>query len=97
MPSFRVSDDIVTVSDFKSKAAQWLRRLSDGKRTLIITQKGRAAGVVLSPAAFDELTARARFVDAVEEGLTDVEAGRVHSHESVVAELFGRVDEHTDQ
>jgi prevent-host-death family protein len=97
MPSFRVSDDIVPVSEFKSKAAQWLRRLAKGKQTLIITQKGKAACVVLSPAAFDELTERARFVEAVEQGLADVQSGRVSSHESVVAEISRRFTRQAEQ
>jgi len=47
---------------------------------LIITQNGKAAGVLLSPAAFDELTERARLAAAVEEGLADSLAGRVTDH-----------------
>jgi predicted transcriptional regulator len=39
--------------------------------------------VLLSPQAFDALTERARFVEAVEAGLADSEAGRVHSHDEV--------------
>lgn len=35
---------------------------------LVITQNGKAAGVLLSPGEFDRLTERARFVSAVNEG-----------------------------
>jgi predicted transcriptional regulator len=49
------------------------------------TQNGKAAGVLLSPAQLDELSERAKFVAAVDEGFADSEAGRVHSHALVVA------------
>lgn len=51
--------------------------------------------VLLSPAAYDELTERHRFVRAVEQGLADVEAGRVTPHDEIVAEMrrrFGGTD-----
>lgn len=90
MRTFRVSENIVPVSDFKAKAADWLRRLGESSEPVIITQNGKAAAVVLSPAAYDELTERFRFMEAVEQGLADVEAGRVTPHEEVVAEMRRR-------
>jgi len=90
MRTFRVSENIVPVSDFKAKAADWLRRLGESSEPVIITQNGKAAAVVLSPAAYDELTERFRFMESVERGLADVEAGRVTPHEEVVAEMRRR-------
>ncbi len=96
MREIRVSRNIIPISEFKAKAAEWLRRLSRSSEPVVITQNGKAAGVLLSPAAYDELTERYRFVGAVEQGLADVEAGRVTPHREVVAEMrrrFGRADE----
>ena len=96
MRPLRISENIIPVSDFKAKAADWLRRLGESSEPVVITQNGKAAGVLLSPAAYDELTDRFRFVRSVEQGLADVEAGRVSSHEEVVGvmrERFGGADE----
>lgn len=90
MRPLRVSENIVPVSEFKAKAAEWLRRLGECSGPLVITQNGRASGVLLSPAAYDELTERARFARAVEQGLTDVEEGRTTPHEEVTAEMRRR-------
>lgn len=90
MRPLRVSENIVPVSDFKAKAADWLRRLVENSEPVVITQNGKAAAVLLSPAAYDELTERFRFVNSVEEGLVDVEAGRVTPHEEVLAEMRRR-------
>ena len=97
MRAFRVSENIVPVSDFKAKAADWLRRLGESSEPVIITQNGKAAAVVLSPAAYDELTERFRFMEAVERGLADVEAGRVTPHEEVVVEMRRHFGEGADE
>ena len=90
MRAVRISEDIVPVSDFKVQAAEWLKRLAETGQPLVITQNGKAAGVLLSPAEFDRLTERARLVAAVDAGLADEEAGRVVPHADVVAEMKRR-------
>jgi len=55
-----------------------------------ITQNGKAAGVLLSPAEFDRLSERASFVAAVQEGLADATANRTRSHAEVVASMKAR-------
>ncbi len=53
-------------------------------------EDGKAAGVLVSPAEFDRLSERARFVGAVEEGLADERAGRVSAHADVEARMKAR-------
>ncbi|MFO0762076.1 MAG: type II toxin-antitoxin system prevent-host-death family antitoxin [Byssovorax sp.] len=86
----RISEDIVPISKLKAQAAELLRRVGEGNRPLVITQNGKAAGVLLSPAAFDRLSERARLVAAVEEGLADADAGRVSAHDEVAARMKAR-------
>lgn len=81
----RVSENIVPVSEFKAQAAELLKRLAESQHPLVITQNGRAAGVLLSPAAYDALMGKLEFVAAVNAGLADVQAGRTEAH-AVVAD-----------
>lgn len=90
MPNLRVAQDIVPLSDFKARASELLKQLAETGAPMVITQNGRAAGVLLSPAEFDALTERARFLHAVAEGVEDVESGRVIDHHSMVAETTSR-------
>jgi prevent-host-death family protein len=79
--------------DTDGGAADWLRKLAKGSAPVVVTQNGKPAGVLLSPQAFDDLTEQARFVQAVQEGLADAEAGRVHSNLDVIRRMrarFGR-------
>jgi len=90
MRAVRVSEDIVPVSDFKARAADWLNRVAETGQPVVITQNGKAAGVLVSPAEFDRLTERARFLTAVDAGLADEKAGRVVSNAHLVAEMKRR-------
>jgi prevent-host-death family protein len=90
MSNLRVAEDIVPLSDFKARASELLKRLAETGAPMVITQNGRAAGVLLSPTEFDALTERARFVNAVADGLEDTRSGRHVRHESMVAEVRAR-------
>jgi prevent-host-death family protein len=89
MKSLLVSENIVPVSDFKARTAGMLRHLAASGQPLVITQNGKAAGVLLSPAAYDDLTARNRFMAAVLEGLEDANTGRLVSHDEIKKTLGG--------
>jgi prevent-host-death family protein len=77
MRPLSISQNIVSLSDFKNKASKMLHEVQSSHRPLVITQNGKAAAVVISPADFDFLTEQVRFVNAVQRGLTDVQNGRV--------------------
>jgi prevent-host-death family protein len=90
MRAVRISEDIVPVSEFKAQAAECLRRIADSGQPLVITQNGKAAGVLLSPREFDRLTEQAKFVAAVTEGIADADAGRHRSQAEVVEAMRAR-------
>ncbi|MBI5556840.1 MAG: type II toxin-antitoxin system Phd/YefM family antitoxin [Deltaproteobacteria bacterium] len=65
MKPIHVSDDIVSLSDFKNHASKMLRHVQTSHRPVIITQNGKPAGVLISPAEFDYLSEKNRFINAV--------------------------------
>ena len=90
MRGIRVSEDFVPVSEFKAQAAEWLRKLGEKGSPVVVTLNGRPAAVLLSPQAFDELTEKARFVEAVEAGLADAESGRTQTHKEALRRMKAR-------
>jgi len=92
MKDINAERSIVPLGEFKAKAASFLKALDD---PLIVTQNGRAAAVVLSPALFEEMRDRNRFLEAVAVGLSDAESGRVVENAGVKAwlETWGNPDE----
>ncbi len=77
MKPLRVSQDIVPMAEFKGQAAHWFRRVAENNQPVVITQNGKPAGVLLSPAEFDRLVERHRFLEDVAAGVADLDAGRV--------------------
>jgi prevent-host-death family protein len=87
MRPINISQNIVSLSDFKNKASKMLHEIKSSHRPLVITQNGKAAAVLISPSDFDLLTEQVRFVDAVQRGLADVQNGRVLPDEDLDKEL----------
>ncbi len=77
MKQIRISQNIVPLSTFKNQASKLLSDIRQSHQPLVITQNGKAAGVLLSPAEFDRFTEKIRFMEAVERGLQDVQSGRI--------------------
>ncbi|MEZ4267569.1 MAG: type II toxin-antitoxin system prevent-host-death family antitoxin [Myxococcota bacterium] len=83
MKDVNVSSGIVPLGEFKAQAARILRGLRAESEPIVITQNGRAAAVVLSPGAFEEMRESNHFLEAVVRGLSDAEAGRTVDHGDV--------------
>jgi prevent-host-death family protein len=78
MSNLQISEDILPLGQFKAHASKLLKSINSSNRSIVITQNGKPAAVVLSPGEFDRLNAQARFISAVQQGLNDEEqAGRV--------------------
>jgi prevent-host-death family protein len=87
MKPIHISEDIIPLADFKAHASRLFRRLREQQRPMIITQNGKPAAVLITPAEFDRIDERSRFVDAVREGLADANAGRLIDDEQLGLEL----------
>jgi prevent-host-death family protein len=88
MKTLSVSEDIIPLGEFKARAARVLKDLRERGNTLVITQNGRPACVVMAPAEYDRIREREGFLEAVAQGMADIEAGRVTSDD----ELGERLD-----
>ena len=83
MRDINVSEGIVPLGEFKSKASKIIRDIAESNEPLVITQNGRPAAVLMSPTAFQELRESHELYRAVAEGVADSEAGHVLEHRKV--------------
>ncbi len=90
MRPMHVAEDIVPLSQFKTHASQILERMKKSNGAIVITQNGRPAAVVMTPAEFDRLREEERFREAVQQGLEDERAGRLIPHKEVRRRLEHR-------
>ncbi|WP_347988668.1 type II toxin-antitoxin system Phd/YefM family antitoxin [Methylomonas sp. AM2-LC] len=91
MSTLQISEDILPLGQFKTQASALLKSINSSNRSIIITQNGKPAAVVLSPSEFDRLNAQTRFISAVQQGLEDVQAGRVIDDQMLDEVLEGKL------
>jgi len=91
MAKLKVSEDIIPVSEFKAQASEWLRRIAVTQHPLVITQNGKPAAVLLSPAVFDELSEQQQFIAAVQDGMADEVAGRTCTTEEMFEAVHAQI------
>ncbi|MBI3535444.1 MAG: type II toxin-antitoxin system Phd/YefM family antitoxin [Deltaproteobacteria bacterium] len=90
----QVTEDIIPLSQFKVQASRVLHSLHETGRSIVITQNGKPSAVVVTPEEFDRMRERENFMLAVEEGRTDIRAGRVIKTKTLEQELdkrFGKM------
>ena len=87
MKNISVSTDIIPVGEFKASLAKHLKEINIKKNSLIITQNGKPAGVLISPSEFDELRNTKLFIASISRGLSDSESKEIYSTSQLKNEL----------
>ena len=77
---------IIPVSDLRQDAAKVLKRVKDSREPVVITQRGRAAAVMLSVEAFEQSERDRELLRLLAKGEREIEAGEGHDLDSVLAE-----------
>jgi prevent-host-death family protein len=85
-----MSDPIISLSDFKADASQWLKRLQGESEAVVLTQNGRASAVVQSYEAFQRQQQALLMLKLLAQGEADIAAGRLIPQEAVFAKLRER-------
>ena len=75
MKNISVTNDIIPVGQFKSGLAKYLKDIQIRKHSLVITQNGKPAGVLVSPTEYDSLNETKLFIESISRGLADSENG----------------------
>jgi len=78
--------DIIPVSDLRKDAAKILKHLKDSKEPLIITQRGRAAAVMLSVETFERSEHDKELLRLLAKGEREIGIGEGYDLEAVLTE-----------
>lgn len=77
---------IVSISDLRQDAAKVLKQVRDSREPLVITQRGRAAAVLLSVESYKAAERDKELLRLLASGEKEIEAGAGHDVEAVLAE-----------
>lgn len=78
--------NIIPVSDLRQDAANLLKRLNKNNEPLIITQRGRAAAVLIGVEAYEEFEREKELLRILAEGEREVALGEGYDIDTVFAE-----------
>jgi prevent-host-death family protein len=85
-----MTDPIISLSDFKSDASQWLKRLQEESEAVVLTQNGRASAVVQSYETFQRQQQALLMLKLLAQGEADIAAGHLIPQEDAFANLRER-------
>ncbi|OGL09521.1 MAG: prevent-host-death family protein [Candidatus Rokubacteria bacterium RIFCSPLOWO2_02_FULL_72_37] len=79
--------DIMPVTDLRQDAAAALKRVRATKQPLVITQRGRAAAVMISVEAYERDEHERQILRLLAQGEREIRAGKGHALAAVLAEV----------
>ena len=85
--------DMVPVSDFRQDAANVLRRVQDTNEPLVVTQRGRAAAILLSVDEYERREQELEVLRLLANGEKEIAEGRGHSLAEVMSEADALLDD----
>jgi len=78
--------DILPVSDLRQGAAKILKKLRNNKEPIIITQRGRAAAVIIGVKAYEKSEHDKELLRLLAKGDKEIEMGEGYDLDTVLAE-----------
>jgi prevent-host-death family protein len=85
--------DIIPVSDLRQNTAKIMKHLQDSKEPLIITQRGRAAAVMISVEAYKQSEHDKELLRLLAKGDREIEIGEGYNLNNVLAEADALLDQ----
>ena len=86
-----MTTSIVSLSEFKAKAAQMLAEMKTAEHAIILTQRGAASAVVQDFQAHQRLQNALLMLKLMVQGEADIPAGRTTTQARVFADLKARL------
>ena len=85
--NIRFSEDVIPLSDLKTKPGKVIRHVSEAHRPVLLTSRGRGVAVVQDLRGFEKTEEECSFMRAVVKGMVELDQG----HETPIAEVKKRL------
>ena len=83
-----LTKDLVPVADLRANMAGWLKQVDSTRRPVVVTQRGKAAAVLVHPAMLDDLEEERELIQKVLRGLREADGPLIDD-----AEVWRQMDE----
>ena len=88
----KLSQDIKPISYFKNNMAEVIRKLNEGRGTMIVTQNGEAKAALIDIKAYEDLQETLTMLEMIAQGRRNLADGRYQSAEQVLREFEERIE-----
>jgi len=85
--------DVRPVSDLRQNMAEVMESIDTEKRPVILTKHGRGRYILLSIEEYNRITAFDALYRAIDEGIADIDAGRVSDFREFEAEIIAEAED----
>ena len=85
-----LTNDIVPLSEFRKKSADFINRLKKEKQPIVLTQHGKSAAVLMDVSEYERLTKKMEMLEDLLEAKQQVEQGETYT----LDEARKRIDNH---
>lgn len=88
----KLAEDIIPVTNFRSKAAELLQKIKKTGRPLILTQRGKSTAVLEDVKEYENRLERLELLEAIVQGLQAADRGNLVPHEEAMQQLDQLLD-----
>ena len=92
MKRIRTEHDIKPVSEFRANTAEFLQRVQEEKRPLVLTQRGHSAAVLLAATEYDRLLSELALLRDIARAEREIDEGKGVPHDEALARLLGGIE-----
>ena len=87
-----MTEAIISLSEFKADASQWLKQLQEDGSAVVLTQNGRGSAVVQSYESYQRMQQTMLMLKLLAQGEADLQAGRTKPQAEVFATVQAKLD-----
>lgn len=81
----KLQEDVKPLSELENSASQLIRSVAEERRTVLITDGGKARAVLMDVASYDKWRQSVALLQLIAQSEADIEAGRVMPQEEAFA------------
>ena len=91
MQPLKLDEDIRPLSEFRAGVASFVKQVSDTRRPMVLTQRGRGVAVLVDIREFEAMRERLALLEDLAAAEADIAAGRVVSHDEARARVLAKL------
>jgi len=90
MTRINLETDLQPLSEFRANASSIIDKVKNENRTIVITQHGKGAAVLISISEYERLIDKIELLEDIATSKAQIEAGLGRDHDEVMRELRDR-------